>query len=191
MCKQIVIARHVASELLKVRQEFMKRRRTEEGEHLLAKSCLLVQSAYRMRQGRQLAMVEFQRQWCCLVDCGTGACWYVLSVLLFLRGYPNGCCFFTPISFLCFFSLVVDCTTVASHCNSYYNLKDRTTIYTRPFLLHRGEFVRSFSYWNARGPTLHSGEDAETGRLIPAGTFWYVWLMFSGGKKCICGCLFE
>jgi hypothetical protein len=74
MCKQIVIARHVASELLKVRQEFMKRRRTEEGEHLLAKSCLLVQSAYRMRQGRQLAMVEFQRQWCCLVDCGTGAC---------------------------------------------------------------------------------------------------------------------
>ena len=51
--------------------------------------------------------------------------------------------------------------------------------------------MHSFSYWNARGPTLHSGEDAETGRLIPAGTFWYVWLMFSGGKgeKCICGCL--
>ena len=79
---------------------------------------------------------------------------------------------------------------MASHCNSYYNLKDRTTSYTRPFLLHRGELVRSFSYWNARGPTLHSGEDAETGRLIPAGTFWYVWLMFSGGEKCICGCLF-
>ena len=27
--------------------------------------------------------------------------------------YPNGCCFLTPISFLCFFSLVVDCTTTA------------------------------------------------------------------------------
>jgi hypothetical protein len=76
MCKKICIERHVATELLRVKQDFLMRRQKEEQQHLEISSAILCQSVYHMRKGRQRAMKIFQEHWIILVDCFSGECMY-------------------------------------------------------------------------------------------------------------------
>ena len=78
--KQICIERHIASELLKVKEEFQRRKDEENRKNFEMEACLMLQSSYRMRQGRIMTMKIFQEHWMVMVDCSSGnPMWYNLK----------------------------------------------------------------------------------------------------------------
>jgi hypothetical protein len=78
--KRICTERHIASEILKVKEEFERKRDEENAKQFEIKACLMLQASYRMRQGRKLAMKIFMEHWMVLVDCLSGSpMWYNLK----------------------------------------------------------------------------------------------------------------